>query len=479
MKFENLRVGVIHSIIGKNDGVSIVVDQSVKAMLEHMHIPLGNIFFLCALSPARFHVETDEVFWHKNDINAMIVKNYSGNPPKEMDSLIMERSLYAKAVIASFVKKHKIDLLIAHNTSHPYNFITAVGLGLFMEEKKGGKPDVIVWWHDSFLERPKFKNPNTVVSKYLKYLPGIYAKGMIFINSKQPELARGYFKSLGMGDVDHFLKRQTCVIPNTYESNWKWKIEKWEGGAFVFPPQDSYNKSFFDDVGLTGWLKKRGIRLEDSSILLQHTRIVPRKKIETAIDLAFALHGKFKSAGREKCVVLLVSGHSGDEQEKYKDFLKRYFKEKKGLHPGCNVLLLFGESIILPEKEIIVDKKYYRFQDIASIVASVGGIGTYFSEMEGYGNNLLEMIGAGLPAVVNRYDVFQSDIEPLGFDLPSISGGRLSQGAVNKAYELLTDIKKRNALVKHNLEVLGKKLGHRLISRKLSKIIEKAESMRV
>ena len=33
MKLNDLRIGIIHSLIGKNDGVSIVIDQTVEAMV--------------------------------------------------------------------------------------------------------------------------------------------------------------------------------------------------------------------------------------------------------------------------------------------------------------------------------------------------------------------------------------------------------------------------------------------------------------
>ena len=64
MDISSLRVGIQHSLIGKNDGVSIVIDQSVKAMVEYMDVPLGNIFFLAAHAPARFNTMLDEVLWH-------------------------------------------------------------------------------------------------------------------------------------------------------------------------------------------------------------------------------------------------------------------------------------------------------------------------------------------------------------------------------------------------------------------------------
>ena len=193
MNITHLNIGILHSLIGKNDGVSIVIDQSVEAMVKYMGIPLGNIFFLAAHSSPRFNAETNEIFWHKNDIHCRIVENFCEEPEPGLDHEIHEKALYAAGLIEDFVERHNIDLLIAHNTSHPYNFITAVGLGYYLEKRRRDGyiwPKTMVWWHDSYFERERFSNPNPVIKKYLKYLPGTLIDGILFINHDQPELAK-------------------------------------------------------------------------------------------------------------------------------------------------------------------------------------------------------------------------------------------------------------------------------------------------
>ena len=97
-----------------------------------------------------------------------------------------------------------------------------------------------------------------------------------------------------------------------------------EKKVFIAPPQDNYNDSFFKDIGLTDVLEKLGFTMKDTHILLQHTRVVPRKKIELAIDLAFELEAEFKQNNQRKCIALIVSGHSGDEQNQYKQNVKKF-----------------------------------------------------------------------------------------------------------------------------------------------------------
>ena len=137
MKLNEIRIGIIHSLIGKNDGVSIVIDQTVKAMSKHLKINIGNFFFLAAHSSPRFNAQTNEVFWHKSEEHKFIINNFNNHDKsvmKELDAMIHQHALYAKEVIKKWVDENYIDLIIAHNTSHPYNFITAVGLGYYIVE---------------------------------------------------------------------------------------------------------------------------------------------------------------------------------------------------------------------------------------------------------------------------------------------------------------------------------------------------------
>lgn len=470
MNLKHINVGIIHSLIGKNDGVSIVIDQTVNAMVNTMGIALGNIYFLGAHSSPRFNAETNDVFWHKSDAHNRIIHDFQSYDTEGLEELITTESKAAKAVIEHWIEEHNIDLIIAHNTSHPYNFITAVGLGLYIEERRGDGiiwPKLMVWWHDSYFERPIFQNPNPVIKKYLKYLPGDYIDGLAFINHSQIDLAKSLFKTLKCDNIDHFFEQRTTVVPNTSDIPWNWETQDWEGQQKVYPKPDNYNKDFFNDIGLIQELESVGMALEDSYILLQHTRVVPRKRIEVAIDLAFRLEQLTKQKGENKCIVVLVSGHSGDEQEAYMEYLEEHYNKRCEEHQEAKVLLLFGENSILSHRDIIVDKKYYSFKEIPAIVAEQGGIGTYFSDIEGFGNNLLEMIAYGLPAVINRYDAFKTEIETLGFKLPYVDNCELTDALVETSYQLLSDTKYRNSTIHHNLKVLRDNLDHNIIAKEL------------
>ena len=133
-----------------------------------------------------------------------------------------------------------------------------------------------------------------------------------------------------------------------------------------------------------------------------------------------------------------------------------YYTEKCKSNPESNVILIFGENNILSHRDIIVDNKYYKFAEIPSVIAAHGGIGTYFSDVEGFGNNLLEMISMGLPAVINKYEVYKEEIEKFGFEFPAIDNTGITTELVDQTYRLLTDIEYRNQVVLHNLKFEGK-----------------------
>lgn len=475
MRLNELRIGIIHSLIGKNDGVSIVIDQTVEAMSQHLDINLGNFFFLAAHSSPRFNAKTNDVFWHKSEVHKHIIQHFNNSETDGLDELIHINALHAKKVIQKWVDENDLDLIIAHNTSHPYNFITAVGLGYYIEELREQGiiwPKLMVWWHDSYFERDIFAKPNPVIQKYLKYLPGTYVNAIAFINNQQIELGKKVFGQYNKKRLDKFFKHRTTVVPNTSEIPWEWDKLETDTQRIICPPQDNYNNLFFRDIGLVDQVEKRGFAMDDTVLLLQHTRVVPRKKIELAINLAFALEKKYKSNNYTKCVALIISGHSGDEQNEYLQNLHKHYDMLCENNPESNVVVIFGENNILSHRDIIVDKKFYNFAEIPSIIAAHGGLGTYFSDVEGFGNNLLEMISFALPAVINKYEVYKEEIEKFGFELPAIDNGDITEDLVDAAYKLLTDIPYRNKVVKQNLEVLRKNLDHKIIADKLEPIIK-------
>ena len=473
---KQIKIGTLHSLVGSNDGVSIVIDGMIESMLRHMDISLNNLYFLAGLSSIRFNSVLDEIFWHKNEQNKYILKHYSNpNPPADLEEFIWKQVQYAEQKIAEFVEKNQIDLMIIHNSCHPSNFIYAVACGIYFEKRRKNnqsKPHYVLWWHDSHFERDRFSKSNQVIESFLKYIPGPQVDGIIFINTEQVGIAKKYYlQTFQNFDVENFFNQFTVVLPNTCTIPWDWK-EKINQGQF-YPDVKNFNNSFFKDVGIEKSIEEKGYQLEDMVLLLQHTRIVRRKRIDVAIDYTFQMAKHIKEQNEKKCVVLLVSGFSGDEHDNYLGELQEHFDNQTKQNSDLDVVLCFAQDRILPHREVIVDKKMYQFSEIPEIVAQNNGLGVYFSEVEGYGNNLLEMIAAGLPVVMNEYPIYQRDIAKLGFDLVFVNECQLNDEVVKQGWQLFCNQKLRQKTILHNLDVLDHELNHEKIAERLQILFSK------
>ena len=263
MDISRLKVGILHTLIGKNDGVSIVIDQTIKTMVKQMNIPLGNIFYLAGHSPPRLNTTLDNIFWHRNEENRYILSNYSGTAPVGFNKKINEYANYAKNIIAKFIEENELDLFIIHNSCHPSNFIYAIAAGMYFEERRKEGitlPRYLLWWHDSHFERARFSKPNNVIAKFLKYIPGPDVDGIVFINTEQPQYGKKYLKSLGTKNIKQYFDRKTCLIPNTCDIHWDWE-DHIQRKVELTPPQDQYNNTFYKDIGLLDQLDENGFKI--------------------------------------------------------------------------------------------------------------------------------------------------------------------------------------------------------------------------
>ena len=297
-------------------------------------------------------------------------------------------------------------------------------------------------------------------------------EGIVFINRGQWEIARTYFEQLTNMDpkIADKLQRSHIVIPNTCDIPNNWPADPDQ--KYFAPKLDPYNDDFLDAMGIEGWLAAEGKSLDDCLLFLQHTRVVPRKRIDHAIDFCFAMADRFNKDGQNKKVFLLISGPTGDELSDDIADLTNHLKTSRSKRPDLDVEIIWGESRIHSKREVVNGVKYYSFAEVPAIVAYYGGMGTYFSDVEGFGNNLLELISLGVPPVVREYPVYRTDIAIYGFDIPSSPDGTMTSELIEGAYKILTDVDHRKSLIKKNVELLAKNLGHNKISENLNKLWE-------
>ena len=201
-------------------------------------------------------------------------------------------------------------------------------------------------------------------------------------------------------------------------------------------------------------LKKRWVS-SDEIMVLQPTRIVPRKGIELSISLCSKIQTKL-----DKKICLVVSHLYGDEGSQYYEDLVKLAQEKslKVVWAGERV----GESRGLNH----AGEKIYNLWDIYPMADFV----TYPSLYEGFGNALLETFYFSKPVLVNRYQVYKDDIELYGFKVVSIDG-EITEDAVNDTIKLLSDDSLVDEWTSQNYSICEEYFSHKVLRSTLENLV--------
>ncbi len=464
-----LRYGVIHSQAGFADGVSIVMKQVEEVMINYMGIPKSNIFYLAGKSKTSSpQIRQRNILWHKNRKNQLLNKFFDRGFGGALSEKVEMAIWKAKDEIKKFVCDKKINVIIAHNTSHPVNFVLAVALSrYYRDEVEAGKkpPKYILWWHDSHLERGRYENPAHDIRNYLlEGVPGKYVEYIIFINRLQLEQAQKYLLELDSRSPGFYsqMLRNHAVIYNTATTVIN-TVEDLESEKF-----SERTEKFLEQFGINRLLTNDGLKLDDVQFCLQHTRIVPRKRIDFALDYSYNLFNELKKRGKIKAMIFFVSGHSGDEKGNYKGDLIKLNKKLSEKYNTDKFFLVFAEDF----------KTEISFEEVPLIIAKLGGVATYFSEIEGFGNNLLEVFAAGLIPAVYTYPVFIKDLARYKFKAVILDKFEVTSKSIDEMLKVIESDRIKKSWANQNLEILKKKFSHEIIAPKLMRAIVRRRAAR-
>jgi mannosylglucosylglycerate synthase len=397
------RIGFISTRFAGTDGVSLETTKWAT-VLER----LGHVCFYfageCDRPADRSHVVPEAFYRHPaiEAINELAFR--AGSPgaasglaqaidspaplrpnvrPAELTDRIHALRGQLKAELRTFVERFDLELLVVENASSiPLN----LPLGLAISEliAESGIP-TIAHHHDLHWERQRFLVncvPDILAAAFPPTHPSIHH---VVINSVQ---AREIASRHGI---------TARVIPNVME------FERTPGEPAVAPAE-----------------VRASLGIEpDELLLLQPTRVIPRKGIEHAIEFT-------RRIGRP--ARLVVSHASGDEGPGYEQRLREYAE-------------LLGVDVRF-EAEIIGDRHgttsdgrtIYTLADVYPAADFV----TYPSAFEGFGNAFLEAIYYGRPVLVNNYSTYEVDIQPRGFRVVWLDGF-ISDQALAQARRLLDD----------------------------------------
>ncbi|MBI9019968.1 MAG: glycosyltransferase family 4 protein [Verrucomicrobia bacterium] len=409
------RIGFVSTRFAGTDGVSLESAKWAEVLWSYGH----ESFWYAGLldrDPAVSHCVPEAHFEHPENIwiNQRIWGRYERDPL--VSRRIRDTADYLKSTLYDFTKRFDISVLVAQNAlTIPMNVPLGVALTEFLSETR---MPAIAHHHDFYWERIRFSV--NAVNDHLDFAFPPRANNIqhVVINeAAQEELA--------------FRKGSaSLLVPNVFD--------------FEVPaPQiDDYTKDLRAELGFA----------PDDVIILQPTRIVPRKGIEHSIKLVEALKNpKYK---------LVISHDAGDEGYEYLHMLSELAEES-----GVD-LHLIGDRISDIRKTNAAGEKMYTLWDLYPHIDFV----TYPSLYEGFGNAFLEAIYFRLPILINRYSIFARDIEPKGFRIP-LMDGFLTRQVIEEVRRLLEDPAYRAQTVEHNYAVAKRFFSYPLLRRRLRTLI--------
>lgn len=359
MSTNERRIGFVSTRLIGTDGVSLETEKWVRVLTN-----MGHRSF-CFAGESNWeddlvYIVEEAHFKHPEirNLNVDLFDDYRRFP--ETSKTIEKFKNHLKKHLYKFIERFKLDLLIVENAlAIPMN----VPLGLAITEVIAETGiQTIAHHHDFSWERVRFSV--SAADDYLRaaFPPTLKSIEHVVINSyakSQLALRTGV---------------SSTMIPNVMD--------------FDSPPPEL--DEYADDIR-----EALGIEV-DEYFLLQPTRIVPRKRIERAIDLISRL---------DIPVALVISHSSGDEGSEYFYFLQEYIDL-------LNVKVIFAEEIMDTRRGETGDgRKIYSLADAYMSADLI----TYPSSLEGFGNAFLETIYYRRPIVMSTYEIYQVDIRPKGF----------------------------------------------------------------
>jgi len=278
----------------------------------------------------------------------------SATPADVIETIRVRTSLLRKA-LDDFASAGAIDVLVPQNA---LSIPMQLPLGLALAGMIRDGFSAVAHHHDFSWERERFW-PNGVSDILLEAFPPV-----------APNLGHVVINSLSQRELRDRTGVDSTVLPNVMD----FEHEPAPGNGSVF---------------------RRHMGLADSdTVLLQATRIIPRKAIELTLELAARLN--------DPGVRVVISHPERDEGDEYAALLLHHAEEL-----GVDLRLT---SVGAQGEPTLADA--YAAADLV----------TFPSRIEGFGNALVEAVYFRRPVLVNRYPVYVSDIAPAGFRFIEIDG---------------------------------------------------------
>ncbi len=397
-------IGFVSTRFAGTDGVSLESAKWAEVLWEDKHVSFwygGRLdrapeISLCIPEAYFGHPENEWInqhLWGKTKRS------------REVSRRIRDLAEYLKDTLYEFIERFDITRLVVQNAlTIPMHVPLGVAIIEFLMETK---LPTICHHHDFYWERVRFQ-----ISPIADYLEMAFP-------ARLPEMQHVVINQAAREELAWRRGLSSILIPNVLN--------------FDRPPPsiDDYNADIRQELGLD----------EKDILVLQPTRVVPRKGIEHAITLLRRLNDP-------RCK-LILSHSVGDEGMEYFNRLMQLARDE-----GVDVRY-FGDRINDKRHLDDLGRKIYTLDDLYLHADLV----TYPSLYEGFGNAFLEAIYFRKPIMVNRYSVFARDIEPKGFRVPTMDGF-VDRQVVDEVRRILDDPQYRKEMVDHNFALAKEYYGY-------------------
>jgi glycosyltransferase involved in cell wall biosynthesis len=408
-------IGFVSTRFAGTDGVSLEAAKWAEVLWDERHV---SYWYGGALDrdPGISLCIPEAFFGHSE--NRWINQQLWGRTRRdtEVSRRIQQLAEYLKGTLYEFRQQFDLDILVIENAlTIPMHIPLGIAITEFLLETE---MPAIAHHHDFYWERQRFQI--SAVYDYLEmaFPPRIPHLQHVVINQAAREQL-GWRKGI-----------PSILVPNVFN------FENPPG------PVDDYAADVRDAIGL-----EAGDRL-----ILQPTRIVPRKGIEHSISLLRRL--------KDPHCKLVISHTAGDEGYEYWTQLEELAKDE-----GVD-MRFFGERVADRRQINSEGQKIYVLEDLYPHADLV----SFPSLYEGFGNALLEAVYYRRAVVIGRYSVFTQDIEPKGFRLPAIDGF-IDRKVVRETRRILDDADYREGLVEHNYRVASRYFSYRVLRESLHQIV--------
>jgi glycosyltransferase involved in cell wall biosynthesis len=411
------RIGFVSTRFAGTDGVTLETHKWVHILNEMGH----TCFFFageCEYPQERSYVVEEAHFEHP-EIRAItwdLFDDYKRT--RDTSEKIHSLRHHLKGHLYQFIDQFDIDLLIVENAlAIPMN----IPLGLAITEL-GAETNlpIIGHHHDFSWERSRFKVSAASDLQMGSFPPILPSFHHVVINSYASRQL-----SLRTGD-------SSTLIPNVMD--------------FDNPPPepDGYAADLRAEFGIE----------PDQYLLLQPTRIVPRKRIELAIELSRRLRLNN---------VLMITHSAGDEGTDYETYLRNHAEISQ-------VRVIFASDRFSYRRGIAADgKKIYSLADAYQSADLV----TYPSTVEGFGNAFLEALYYKKPIVLSTYEIYNIDIAPKGFEVGKF-GSFITTDTVRECEELLKNPGKTAEILERNYKIGRRFYSYQVLEKKLEALLNEA-----